>query len=177
MFLIIDGYNLLHATEIFGPRRGPGSLDRSRRALLGFLAATLSEEERARTTVVFDAGPAASRLPNQAEHQGMTVLYASHHEDADTLIEQLIRACSGPRQLTVVSSDHRLQRAARRRRARAVDSRTWYTERLRQRHAQRTAPPHSRGDSRESLTEGEVDYWLAEFGLDDAGPAEEGPPV
>jgi hypothetical protein len=173
-FLIIDGYNLLHATGIFGRGRGPASLERSRRALLGFLAASLAAEQRVRTTVVFDAGPRAAGLPDSTVHRGITVRYASRHEDADDLIEKLIQLCSAPRLLTVVSSDHRLQRAARRRRARAVDSSAWYLDIMRQRRdspaqGARPFPPETSG----SLSEEEVEYWLAQFGLQHEGGADE----
>ena len=108
---------------------GPGGLERSRLALLNFLAESLEPAEMPRTTVVFDAreappGPAA----DAGDHRGLTVRFAARDDDADTLIEELIRADSAPRRLTVVSSDHRLQRAAHRRRARAVDSDVWYAE-------------------------------------------------
>ena len=131
MSLIIDGYNVLHVVGIMGRGVGPGSLERSRTALLNFLAETLTEEELARTAVVFDAHDPPAGLPRMMQHRGLTVHFASRDEDADTLIEELIRADSAPRRLTVVSSDHRIQRAAHRRRARAVDSDVWHAEMLR----------------------------------------------
>ena len=67
------------------------------------------------------------------EHRGITVRFAAQYEEADELIEELIRADSAPRRLVVVSSDHRIQRAARRRRAKAVDSDVWYAELVRAR--------------------------------------------
>ena len=38
MALLIDGYNLLHASGILGRGVGPGGLERSRLALLNFVA-------------------------------------------------------------------------------------------------------------------------------------------
>lgn len=129
MTLLIDGYNMLNATGISGPiRSGVGSLERSRLALLNFLADALTPEEALRTTVVFDAQRPPPGLPRVLNHRGLTVRFASQYPDADSLLEELIRAEHVPRRLTVVSSDHRLQRAARRRRARAVDSEAWYQE-------------------------------------------------
>ncbi len=55
MSLLIDGYNLMHAAGILGRGSGPGSLQRSRLALLNFLAESLDPREVPRTTVVFDA--------------------------------------------------------------------------------------------------------------------------
>src|SRR5262249_8464514 len=90
-------------------------------------------------------------------------------DDADLLIEQLIAANSAPRRLTVVSSDHRLHRAARRRRATAVDSDKWYAEVLRKRidRARRKTP---QGKPEGSPSEGEVRFWLRQFGLDETTP-------
>ena len=45
MALIIDGYNLLHASGILGRGIGPGGLERSRSALLNFLAESLDERQ------------------------------------------------------------------------------------------------------------------------------------
>ena len=64
-------------------------------------------------------------------HQGITVCFAEQYAEADDLIEELIRLDSMLRRLVVVSSDHRLQRAARRRRAKAIDSDVWYAELIR----------------------------------------------
>jgi len=133
MSLLIDGYNLLNAVGIVGRGVGRSSLERSRRALLNFLAESLDAAEAARTTVVFDASEAPRGLPRVVEHGGLTVRFAAGYADADSLIEELIRADTAPRRLTVVSSDHRLQRAARRRKARAVDSDVWFGEVARRR--------------------------------------------
>jgi predicted RNA-binding protein with PIN domain len=165
MPLIIDGYNLLHASDLFGPQRGPPRLEKSRHALLEFLAGALTARQRTQTTIVFDAGGAASGLPREQRFEGITVLYASRHEDADGLIEELISCSTAPRRLTVVSSDHRVQRAARRRRAVAVDSRAWYMELLRRRRRTRTSESQ-RKVSNEPPPAGETDYWLKQFGMD-----------
>jgi predicted RNA-binding protein with PIN domain len=164
MSLLIDGYNLLNAVGIIPRGVGPGTLERSRLALLNFLAESLDDAEVPRTTVVFDAGPDAPRgLPRLIEHRGITVRYASQYEDADALIEELIRAESAPRRLTVVSSDHRVQRAARRRRARAVDSDAWYAEIVRGR---RGRPKSTPGPAKPNvpLLEEEVAQWVQRFG-------------
>jgi hypothetical protein len=163
MALLIDGYNLLHATGIVGRGIGPGTLERSRRALLNFLLASLPESELARTSVVFDAKDAPPGLPRRQLHGAIAVYYAAGYAEADDLLEELIRGDSAPRQLTVVSSDHRVQRAAKRRGARAVDSPVWYAEVLRQRRAE-IAPSTEPLDKPAELTPDEVNRWLAEFG-------------
>jgi predicted RNA-binding protein with PIN domain len=166
MALLIDGYNLLHVTGLVG-RAGSG-LQGSRNALLRFLASAIDPKELAETTIVFDAVEAPPGLPRIVTHEGMTVRYASDYPDADALLEELIAAHNVPRSLTVVSSDHRVQRAARRRRAPFVDSDVWFAEAARRR---RLSPRSSRPPARHeaNLSAEEVDYWVGEFGeADDA---------
>jgi predicted RNA-binding protein with PIN domain len=166
MAILIDGYNLLHGSGILGRGVGPGSLERSRTALLNFLAESLEESELPRTVVVFDARSAPPGLPRVVMHRGMTVRFAEPGSDADDVIEQLIKADSAPRRLTVVSSDHRLHRAARRRKARPVDSDEWYADVLRKRIAgvRRKSPSLKPTDL---PGDGEVRFWLRQFGLED----------
>jgi predicted RNA-binding protein with PIN domain len=170
--LLIDGYNLLHASGILGRGRGPGSLERSRTALLNFLVQALEPAELARTTVVFDAGISGRGLPRSHDHQGIVVHFSSGHADADELIEQLIRRDSTPRRLTVVSSDHRLQRAARRRRAHAVDSDKWFAAMVRARSKKNSAMPPAVKPAA-PLDEHQIRFWLRQFGAEDEAAAEE----
>ena len=140
MSLLVDGYNLIYAANIVGPGIGPRGLERARQALLDTLAAALPDAERTRTVIVFDAASAPPGLPRQLTHQGMLVRFAAGYESADELLEELIVADSAPKRLTVVSSDHRGQRAARKRRAKAIDSDVWFAELQRQRKAQPEKP-------------------------------------
>jgi len=165
MSLLIDGYNLLNAVGITGRGRGASSLERSRTALLNFLADSLDAAEIPSTTVVFDATHAPRGLPRTLEHRGLKVRFAPQPGDADALLEDLIQADSAPRRLTVVSSDHRIQRAARRRRARAVDSDVWYGEVVHRRHASPFAPsPPSSAKPAVPLLQEEVERWVRQFG-------------
>jgi hypothetical protein len=161
MALLIDGYNLLHATNIFG-EAGPGTdLHRSRLALLKYLADSISERERTGTAIVFDASGAPPGLPRIISYEGMTVHFARRHSDADEMIEELLEQHAAPRSLTVVSSDHRVQRAARRRGASYVDSAQWYRE-LQVAQRKNTV---RRGSSKPvgEMPPEELAYWMGEF--------------
>jgi predicted RNA-binding protein with PIN domain len=127
MTLLIDGYNLLHASGIF-PSGGPPTLERSRTALLDFLAEALPAKDVPRATVVFDAAQAPPGLPRELEHRGLKVRFARRGGSADELLEELIADEPDPRHLLVVSSDHRVQRAARQRGASFTDSEPWQAE-------------------------------------------------
>ena len=167
MSVLIDGYNLMYVAGIVGHGRGPGGLQRSRLALLNFLAASLDPREVPRTTVVFDSHDAPWGLPRSLQHHGITVRFAAKYEEADDLIEELIAADSAPRRLVVVSSDHRIQRAARRRRAKAADSDVWYAELIRMRR-EREQVSDAPARPAVPLLEEDVNYWLRQFGGESA---------
>ncbi|MDC0936561.1 NYN domain-containing protein [Pirellulales bacterium] len=167
MSLLIDGYNLLYVSGIGAPGAGDKSFQRSREKLIRFLANAIEPAELARTTVVFDAADAPPGLPRTYDYDGMTVLFAAEYPDADALIEELIAADHAPRSLLVVSSDHRLQRAARRRRARIIDSEVWYAEACRQLRVRRTStdPPPAKPTGK--VSPAEVNYWVEKFADDE----------
>jgi predicted RNA-binding protein with PIN domain len=156
---IIDGYNLLHVSHIFGRGRDAGSLERSRLALLDFLVSALGPDEASQTSIVFDAKDAPPGLPRQERYFGLTVHYASQFEDADAMIEELIRSHDSPRTLTVVSGDHRIQRAARRRKAVAIDSDLWFNE-----LSSRSREKRPDGKPEIRQTDQEIQNWVDEFG-------------
>jgi predicted RNA-binding protein with PIN domain len=164
MSLIIDGYNLLHEAGILGAATGPGNLERARLALLNFLAESLTPREIQHTTVVFDAKDAPWGAKSTVDHRGITVLFAARWPDADCLIEELIRDNSAPKRLTVVSSDNRLQRAAARRKAKAVDSELWYSQLVQERNARRQKVPAAPERPCVPLLAEDVDYWVRQFG-------------
>jgi uncharacterized protein len=164
MALLIDGYNLLNVTSIFG-EAGPGTaLHRTRLAFLNFLASSLTDHERKQTTIVFDAAGAPPGLPRTTTHDEMTVHFAQRHSDADEMIEDLLENFSAPRSLVVVSSDHRVQRAARQRGATFVDSEQWYSE-IRAARRKRDRPPDDAAAKPSGKpTPDELAHWLHEFG-------------
>ena len=128
MRVLIDGYNLLFQSGLLPRRRGPDGLQRARRSLIRHLARLLEPEAVERTVVVFDAQQQPPGIDTVEKLHGITVLYAVNYEDADELLEELIRREPTPKRLLVVSSDRRIQRAARRPRAHPVDSFEWWNE-------------------------------------------------
>jgi len=157
--IIIDGYNLLHASGIFGAERGPRGFEQSRTALLDHLLELLGPEAE-RTLVVFDAAHAPDGLPARLQHGPIRVWFAREYPDADSLIEELLED-EPARGNVVVSSDRRLQVAARRQRATPVGSEQWLAERRAALRAARrprdTKPP-------EPGPEG-VEAWKRFFGM------------
>lgn len=126
MKILIDGYNLLHASGIFGGVRGARGFEASRRALLDELARLLGDASTS-VTVIFDAADAPPGLPDRSTHDGISVRFARGYDSADALLEEIIESHDAPTALTVVSSDNRVIAAARRRRAKPVGSDEWFT--------------------------------------------------
>jgi predicted RNA-binding protein with PIN domain len=157
MRLLIDGYNLLHATHLFGQGDQAGTLAGSREALVTFLIERLPRKLRAATTIVFDAAGAPPGLTPLTSREGLRIRFAQGWADADALLEHLIERHRSPKMLLVVSSDHRVQRAARSRGARYVDSQQWLRE---LRTARRT-----KGNELPDLSGPELaaDFWVREF--------------
>ena len=106
--------------------------------------------------------------------RSITVEFADPGGDADTVIEDLIRGHNSPRQVRVVSSDHRIQRAAKRRRCRFIDSEEWLA-RLEKRAARQMKANRKPMSVEEAVKFGgqlapaEVERWMREFGVADSG--------
>ena len=112
--------------------------------------------------------PAPPGLPQTITHDGMTVHFARRNSDADEMIEELLEDHRNPKSLVVVSSDHRVQRAARHHGATFSDSELWYAELKSSRRARHTSKLEGTKPVANATPE-ELAYWLKEFG--------EGPPA
>ena len=174
---IIDGYNLIFQCGLEGRSRDSFSIERARNRLVSSLASWLDEGERRQTMIVFDATSLPIKETDKVStKQELTIVFAVDHEDADSLIEELIQKHSSPKQLTVVSSDHRIHKAALRRKATPIDSDVWFDQietesenDLEQGEANSDGSmgePES--DSEKDIPEGldKID-WAKEFGVDD----------
>jgi hypothetical protein len=157
---IIDGDNLLWALhQTFEEREIATELELCR-ALSRYFAATGEPGQ-----VVFDgAGPA-----DRSDFDTITnveIVFAGFSHDADTVIEEKIKANTSPRRLTVVSSDRRLRKAAVARKAGVMKSEEFWElvrKELRRKKPRKKEPE----EKREGLTQGETDKWLEVFGLDE----------
>jgi predicted RNA-binding protein with PIN domain len=175
---LIDGYNLMFELGLMDATRrmGPEGLRRARYRFLNELADRLGAVAAHQTTVVFDAANAPEDLPHEARHKGLTVVFAVEDETADDRIEALIAEHSFPKGLTVVSSDHQVQRAATRRKAHAVNSEEFWTslEPVEKRRAASSTPGPPTAEERaraHGLTPEESAQWLDVFGEVATDPA------
>src|SRR5262249_38597892 len=143
MLYLIDGYNLLYAMGVVRKRMGPDGLEKARRNLLGVLRGSFGDESP-NVPVALDAARPRRGAPAEMDYRGIHVRFAVGVAAADDLIEALIRRASAPRHLTVVSDDHRIQQAARRRRC-AVSGCGDFLQALERRRRPAPSPPAGPG--------------------------------
>ena len=168
--LIIDGYNLIFQVGLEGRSRSTIALDRARDRLISTVAHHFTDQQRSRAAIIFDA----KSLPIKESHfvsrkLGITIYFAVEYEDADSLIEELIATNSHPKHLVVVSSDHRIQKAAQRRKAAPIDSDVWYDLLESGKLKAKTLPDPLRSNpqrlSNQELEELKSIDWASEFGI------------
>ena len=159
MPFIIDGYNLMHSI---------GNLDEDWETVgdvrLCHIVGRYLKLTGEKGEIVFDGTgpPEKSRFENIS---GLEVIFSGLSSDADTVIENKIGASSAPKGLTVVSSDRRLRKAARVRKAKREKSEEFWdkvTRRL-SRRKKRIKEPSAK---RLGLTESETEQWLKYFGIE-----------
>lgn len=95
---------------------------------------------------------------------GVEVLWAGLGTDTDTVIEGKITANTAPRSLVVVSSDNRLRKAARVRKAISVKSEDFWVELVRELGRKRVVDEPS--GKRGGLSDAETEQWLDYFDMD-----------
>jgi uncharacterized protein len=169
MRLLIDGYNVLHQSGLLGKGSGGVWLERGRKKLLDLLRESLEPSALLATHIVFDAYSSSSISTEITSYQEIKVHFSLGYENADELIEKLIREHHAPKSLTVVSSDHRIQRCAKAHRCRIYDSSVWLDE-LPQRQTRKSDTSRNIETPREQataqgLSNYEVQLWLKEFGI------------
>jgi hypothetical protein len=116
---------------------------------------------------------ATNTAPSGREVAGLDVVYAGAGQEADDVIELLLARDSAPRRLLVVSTDRRLARAARRRRAQSMTSDA-FLRHLASDVAKPKAKPLPGFAAQVPLNEYAVGYWMALFGYGSPGEAPSG---
>lgn len=175
--LLVDAFNVLHVTGVLPPDlAGPDVGD------LADLIARSRWRAGGAMLVCDGPGPKGSKRRAAAPAGGVIqIRYAGAGRDADSLIERLLHRHSAPRRVTVVSSDRRLQHAARSRKARWMPSEA-FLRRLAH-DARRPAPdpdPYRGFDRAVPLSDGAVEAWIRDFGVPEADrrrPASESPRI
>jgi predicted RNA-binding protein with PIN domain len=161
---LIDGYNVMHAAGMLGPRLGRDGFRRARRRFLDELVELLPIEQSQDVTVVFDAKVPPGDFPVASNYRGLRLIFALGDEDADSRIEYIIGHDSSPGTLTVVSSDRRIRQAASRRRARTLSADSFWDQKDRLRGITRPRIDPQPEDVRDRAADpAEAEFWIHTF--------------
>ena len=184
--IIVDGYNFLKSTGMLAQKVANDQLEVGRKKLLALLAKHFPTAESIkkkkpdaerlkgesqlngnnanassspRIIVVFDSQTTLN-LPKSYRYRGIDVRFSKGYDNADELIIELIQSHHVPKRLLVVSSDHEIQEAARRRKAQAIDSEEWLDQleteiQNKKRYKRSLASPSKELDDSQ--------YWLSVF--------------
>ncbi len=155
--IIIDGLNLLHSIVKLSD-----DVESINDVQLCWIVSRYLRAIRKQGEIIFDGtGPRdKSQFDNIAN---LEVLFAGLGSDADTVIENKIKASTAPKRLSIVSSDRRLRDAARARRATAVKSEVFWDNLQKQLKRKKTVKePEAK---RVGLSESETKQWLEFFGI------------
>lgn len=156
--VVIDGHNLLWAVQEMPDSPAVRDEVGLCRIISRYLVAAGEKGE-----IVFDGtGPSDKSVFDNI--RAIDVFFAGLASDADTVIEDKIRASSAAREMTVISSDRRLRRAAQSQRAKAVKADEFW--RTVQRELSRKRVDQEPPAKQSGLSEGETDRWLEMFGFD-----------
>ena len=156
--IIIDGHNLLHSIQKVDEDLGSISDVGLCRIVGRYLKLTGQSGE-----IIFDGtGPRdKSGFDNIID---VEVFFAGLGTDTDTVIEDKIIASTAPKRLIIVSSDRRLRKAARARKATSVKSEVFWNNVHKQ--LSRKKPIKEPSGKRRGLSESETRQWLEFFGLE-----------
>lgn len=155
--LYIDAYNALHVTGVLPPHLA--GLDPPALAeLVG-----RSRWGRGKAMLVCD-GVRRRGWPRQVE--GVELRFAGPGRDADSLIERFLRDAPDPRRVTVVSTDQRLRKAAKRAGASSLTSEAFLAQIAADMEAPKArASSPAAGKPEVPLDPFALRRWLDEFGL------------
>ncbi len=156
MSLIVDTYNVTHVVGILPP-------DLAGIDTLGLIRLIAnSRYQREKVVLVCDG------IPHENAPTGrfgpINVRYAGSNRLADDLIKELVRTSSTPKRLTVVTLDHEIIRAAKKRRCKTLGSDD-FLKQLAFDHIHQTGSntePRPEGP----LGPGEIEDWTRQFGLE-----------
>ncbi len=156
--IVIDGYNLLYSIHKID--EGYESIsDIQLCRIIGMYLRLINETGE----IIFDGtGPRDKSGFDSVDN--LDIFFAGLGTDTDTVIEDKIIASTAPKRLTIVSSDRRLRKAARARKATSIKSEVFWNNV--QKQLNRKRPQKEPPAKRQGLTDSETRQWLEIFGLE-----------
>ncbi|MFH1850806.1 MAG: NYN domain-containing protein [Candidatus Neomarinimicrobiota bacterium] len=158
--LIIDGYNLIHAT--------PGllkyqkrSLEKARERLIAIVA-PFSKRRKLQVIIVFD-GVQDDIIPMEsAVSRWVQVRFSPPHKKADTIIIELIQAEPNPRRCTVVTSDRAVANGVKYYGTTTVKSEDF----ARLLEPRRNSTTAENAEQKPEMAPGDLEVWKRVFGIE-----------
>ncbi len=170
--LLIDGYNLIKASQLFQGRGD--SLERARNRLQQALAAYGRRANKHITLYYDGTGESSSAASASGPH--VTIEFSRYPQQADDLIAQAVAQKHGAKWLRVISSDRAVQRSATRHKIRSTCSEDFLdelTEPIQESNESTPAPGRDGTEAHPPLDPDELDQWEKLFhkGADQAPKA------
>lgn len=160
MAVIVDGYNVLHTAKWLASAWKGVS-----RAELCELLGQLSQVTGEKVTVVFDSVPPNHEV-GMGKELAAEVVYSGHGCKADDVIIKMVNESSGPRELTVVSSDREIRAAAKRRGCKVRPAGEFIKASVRQLGRAARDMAVEPDEKHNGLSPNASQGWLEEFGID-----------
>ncbi|MCY3664073.1 MAG: NYN domain-containing protein [Gemmatimonadetes bacterium] len=160
--LLIDGYNLIKASQLFQGR--DDTLERARNRLQQALVAYGRRADKHITLYYDGTGESPSAASASSPH--VTIEFSRYPEQADDLIAQAVEKKHGAKWLRVISSDRAVQRCAARHKIRSTCSEDFLDELtgpVQAPSAPAPAPDRDGTEANPSLDPGELDQWETLF--------------
>ena len=158
--LLIDGYNLIKASQLFQGRND--TLKRARHRLQQALAAYGRRADKHITLYYDGTGESPNTTSTSGPH--VTIEFSRYPQQADDLIAQAVAQKHGAKWLRVISSDRAVQRSAARHKIRSTCSEDFIDELTGPVQASSAPAPTPDGTEPDpSLDPGELDRWEALF--------------
>jgi len=154
---IIDGHNLLHSILNMDELFAPVTDVQMCRLVNNFFQLTGQKGE-----LVFDGTGPRDKHPYD-NFSNLEVFFSNIGSDADSIIEDKIKADTSPKRLIIVSSDRRLRKAAHQRKAASVKSDEFWV--FLNKELNKKRPKKEPSGKRQGLSESETKKWLEIFGI------------
>jgi predicted RNA-binding protein with PIN domain len=164
LHILVDGYNVIHASRGADYDWTHLSLEHQRNALLTFFASRRPRRPD-HVTVVFD-GSSGIRPRGKAPH-GLEVVFSEAGVTADEVICKMIDDAPNPRALLVVSDDRQIKNAAIKAGAKPLSSRTFLADAHKEAEKRKKAIPPEPPEKYQGPKPGDVAQWRRVFGFDE----------
>lgn len=157
-YLIIDGYNVIEAArELF--KKMP-ALENRRDHLLRMIHSTPQLRNQI-IIVVFD-GSSPRGTPKKYRHHNIQIIFSGDQQEADQVIQDMIRKEASGKSLHIISSDHEIQNTARDHHTRSSSSQKFWQQ-LRQNRSGQNNSKNTNNIREQEISKREVQEWLEIF--------------